>query len=1052
MLSHRKIKALLLLFMIMLVMPVYSQVITGKVIDANNKEPIIGASIQVKGTSIGTMSDLNGQFKITVKDKNASLQVSYVGYKTVVQPLNGKTSITITLQESTQELDQVVVIGYGVQKKSDLTGAIASVDADEIAKLPATNVMHAIQGKAAGVEIVQNSGAPGASSTVRIRGMGTINNSDPLYVVDGIPMDNIDYLSPDDIESIEILKDASSAAIYGSRAANGVVLVVTKSGKNSQKILNVNFNAYLGWQESWKDPGLMDKQDFAYYSDFVNNLNIVTDYDAATGQMKVKPETQELIDKGVDWWDELSRSALMQKYNISLYGGNDKLNYYVSGNFQNTDGIIKESNYERKSFNGKMNAKLLKNLSLGTNLTYVREDRRVVGEGTWGVIKTAINYNPLTPIYDQNESYNWTTPIENLRRTTYDTYVNTFIGQITLDWDIVKGLKYSTRASYSNYASDQEQFNRYNVNPEIVGTIKYDVKRYPTTTDNISWDNILNYTAKWGDHDFSVMVGQTLETSTMKRTWAQGTGYGGYDDEFNALNFAQFSQSTSGYTTSWTALGLLGRISYDYKDRYLLQANFRADASSRFSKKNRWGYFPSVSAGWKINSESFMQNVDWISLLKLRAGWGQLGNNRIGNNAYATYVGQQSATYIYGVGMPTIQPGMSISSYGNSDILWERTQSTSVGLDFNVLDNRISTSVDYFIKDTHDMLVAVPIVYSSGYTSTPMQNAGSVRNKGWEVQLSYKDRIGDFNFELSGNFTKVKNEVTALGGNDDAIYGGNLGSPNNLGYVNKTVVGAPIACFYGWKTAGIMTEADFNEDGSPKVPVFSSGSTYTPGDMKFVDVNGDGVIDDNDRTFIGNPNPDFYYGFNINMEYKGFDLSMFFQGVAGNEIYDVTRYFRYSNVSYSGGWENLNYLSFSNVSEDYFDKVWRPVPDPANPSYRDHWGANLNGTVPLPSSDGTKNEMNFRNSDFYVQDGSYLRLKNIQLGYTFPKKWVNKLSVSNLRVYASATNLFTITSYDGLDPEVGKTSGQESNNLYLGIDQGVYPQARSYMFGVIIDF
>ena len=1052
MLSHRKIKALLLLFMIMLVMPVYSQVITGKVIDANNKEPIIGASIQVKGTSIGTMSDLDGQFKITVKDKNASLQVSYVGYKTVVQPLNGKTSITITLQESTQELDQVVVIGYGVQKKSDLTGAIASVDADEIAKLPATNVMHAIQGKAAGVEIVQNSGAPGASSTVRIRGMGTINNSDPLYVVDGIPMDNIDYLSADDIESIEILKDASSAAIYGSRAANGVVLVVTKSGKNSQKILNVNFNAYVGWQESWKDPGLMDKEDFAYYSDFVNNLNIVTDYDAATGQMKIKPETQELIDKGVDWWDELSRSALMQKYNISLYGGNDKLNYYVSGNFQNTDGIIKESNYERKSFNGKMNAKLLKNLSLGTNLTYAREDRRVVGVGTWGVIKTAINYNPLTPIYDQNESYNWTTPIENLRRTTYDTYVNTFIGQITLDWDIVKGLKYSTRASYSNYASDQEQFNRYNVNPEIVGTIKYDVKRYPTTTDNISWDNILNYTAKWGDHDFSVMVGQTLETSTMKRTWAQGTGYGGYDDEFNALNFAQFSQSTSGYTTSWTALGLLGRISYDYKDRYLLQANFRADASSRFSKKNRWGYFPSVSAGWKINSESFMQNVDWISLLKLRAGWGQLGNNRIGNNAYATYVGQQSATYIYGVGMPTIQPGMSISSYGNSDILWERTQSTSVGLDFNVLDNRISTSVDYFIKDTHDMLVAVPIVYSSGYTSTPMQNAGSVRNKGWEVQLSYKDRIGDFNFELSGNFTKVKNEVTALGGNDDAIYGGNLGSPNNLGYVNKTVVGAPIACFYGWKTAGIMTEADFNEDGSPKVPVFSSGSTYTPGDMKFVDVNGDGVIDDNDRTFIGNPNPDFYYGFNINMEYKGFDLSMFFQGVAGNEIYDVTRYFRYSNVSYSGGWENLNYLSFSNVSEDYFDKVWRPVPDPANPSYRDHWGANLNGTVPLPSSDGTKNEMNFRNSDFYIQDGSYLRLKNIQLGYTFPKKWVNKLSVSNLRVYASATNLFTITSYDGLDPEVGKTSGQESNNLYLGIDQGVYPQARSYMFGVIIDF
>ena len=1051
MLGHNKIKGLLLMLMLFLSVPAYSQVVKGKVLDKNSNEPIIGASVQVKGTNIGTMTDIEGEFELNVKNGNATLQVSYIGYTTAVQPLEGKKSITILLKESITELEDVVVIGYGVQKKSDLTGAIASVNAEDIASLPATNVMHAIQGKAAGVEIVQNSGAPGASSTVRIRGMGTINNSDPLYVVDGIPMDNIDYLSADDIESIEILKDASSAAIYGSRAANGVVLVVTKSGKNSEKNVNITFNTYLGWQESWKNPGVMNKEEFAYFSDFVNNLNIISNVDES-GKMHIKPETKDLISNGVDWWDELSRSALMQKYNLSLYGGSDKLNYYVSANLQNTDGLIKESNYERKSFNGKLNAKLAKNVTFGTNLTYAREDRRVVSEGTWGVIKTAINYNPLVPIYDQNESYNWTTPVENLRRTTYDTFNNTFIGQVTLDWEIIKGLKFSTRASYSNYSSDAEQFNRYNTNPEIVGSIRYDVKRQPTTTDNVSWDNILTYTNSWNDHNLSVMVGHTMETCTMKRTYASGTGYGGYDDEYNALNFAQFAQSTSGYSSAWTALGFLGRVNYDFKNRYLLQVNFRADGSSRFAKKNRWGYFPSVSVGWKINSESFMKDVDWISLLKLRAGWGQLGNNRIGNNAYCTYVGQQNATYIYGLGMPSLQPGMSVSSYGNPDILWERTQSTSVGLDFNVLSNRISTSIDYFVKDTHDMLVAVPIVYSAGYTSTPMQNAGSVRNRGWEFQVSYKDHFGDFSFELSGNLTKVKNEVTALGGNNDAIYGGNLGSPNSLGYVNKTIVGAPIACFYGWKTDGIMSEADFDANGKPIVPVFATGSTYAPGDMKFVDVNRDGKIDDNDRTFIGDQNPDFYYGFNVNMAYKGFDLSMFFQGVAGNEIYDVTRYFRYSQVSYSGGWDNLNYLGYSNVSKDYFDKVWRPTPDPSNPQYRDNWGANPGGTVPMPSSDGTKSQQNFRNSDFYVQDGSYLRLKNLQLGYTFPKKWVNKLSLINVKIYASVSNVFTITDYDGLDPEVGKTTGQESNNLYLGIDQGVYPQARTYMYGLIIDF
>ncbi|MDR0543328.1 MAG: TonB-dependent receptor, partial [Dysgonamonadaceae bacterium] len=440
-----------------------------------------------------------------------------------------------------------------------------------------------------------------------------------------------------------------------------------------------------------------------------------------------------------------------------------------------------------------------------------------------------------------------------------------------------------------------------------------------------------------------------------------------------------------------------------------------------------------------------------VSLLKLRFGWGQLGNNRIGNFAYKDFV-SGSDLYVYGSGLPAIKPGMNISQFGNKDIRWERTESIGPGLDFNMFNNRFTSSFDLFVKDTHDMLINVPIVYSAGIATAPMQNAGSVRNAGYEVQISYRDRIGKFGYEIGGNITQVKNEVTSLGAVGEPVYGGNLGSPNELGYINKTVVGAPIAGYYGWKTAGIMTESDFNENGSPIAPVFASGSTYSPGDMKFVDVNNDGVIDDNDRTFIGTPHPDFFYGFNIRLAYGNFELSGFFQGVYGNQLYDVTGYFRYSTVRYDGVWDINEATSFSNVASDYFDKVWRPAPNPDVPEYRDYWGANLDGKVPIPSSDGTKNKMNFRNSDFYIKDGSYLRLKNVQLTYTVPQKITNRLQLRNAKIYVSGTNLLTFTSYDGLDPEIGKTIGQEGNNLYIGIDQGIYPQARSYMFGLIVDF
>lgn len=1040
---------ILLLIGFMNLSALVAQNISGTVTEESTKFPIVGATVKVDGSTIGTVTDLDGNFSLTLPPKASQLQISYIGYKSITVKIGNQTNFSVSLSEDVTVLEQVVVIGYGTQKKSDLTGAVSSIKSDELTKMPTSNVVQALQGKASGVEVVSNSGAPGSSSSIRIRGMGTINNSDPLYVVDGISMENIDFLSSEDIASMEILKDATSAAIYGSRAANGVVLITTKSGKDSKSKINVSLNASLGTQEVWKRPNIMDKSEYIYFSDYALNQYVKTQKDA-NGNLSVKNEFQGLLDNGNNWWDLTTREAILQKYNVAISGGDSKLNYYLSGNFQKTDGIVKQSGYDKKTFNAKINTNLTSKLKLGTNISYAQENKSIVSEGRWGIIKTAINYNPLTPLYDINGSYTWTTPIENLRRTSYDAATNSLIGQITLDWEITKDLRFSNRISYTNFNSDDFGFSVYNINPEIVGEIKYDVSRKPTSTENFAVDNILTYSKTFNDHSFSIMGGQTMETSNYNQTLAKGVGNGGYAEYFNSLTMATISQDVSGYSSGWTALSFLGRINYTYKNKYLLQSNFRADGSSRFSKANRWGFFPSASLGWKINAEPFFEDIRTITLLKLRAGWGQLGNNRIGNNAYQTNV-NSSGQYIYGTGIPTIEPSMAITQYGNENIKWERTESTSLGLDLNLFNNRFTSSIDLFKKNTYDMLIAVPIVYSAGYASTPLQNAGSVQNLGYEIQAAYRDQIGDFKYEVSGNLTQIKNKVTSLGVANEPILGGNLIAPNDLGYVNRTLVGVPIGCFYGYKTAGILTPNDFASDGSALVPVFSSSTPFQPGDMKFVDINKDNKIDENDQTFLGSPHPSFFYGFNTNFSYKGFELQLFFQGVAGNKIYNVMKYYQYSTVQYNGVWNSAN-ANYSNVATDFFDKVYRPEPNPNLPTYRDNWGANTKGLVPAPNSDASRNALNFKNSDFYIEDGSYLRLKNIQLGYTFSADFCKKLKIKGLRAFASATNLLTFTKYTGLDPEVGKKIGEENNNLFIGIDEGSYPQARTYLAGLSFEF
>lgn len=1061
----KKIILFIVSFLLIGFSPLMAQ-IGGKVVDSQTKEPVIGATVQIVGSTNGTITDVEGNFALSSSEKSLEVEVIYIGYITQKLTLTAGANPVIELKENAKVLDEVVVIGYGVQKKSDLTGAVASVKAADIQKIPTSTLAQALQGQAAGVEVVRSSGSPGSGTAIRIRGLGTINNSEPLYIVDGIPMDGIDFLSPDDISSIEVLKDAASAAIYGSRAANGVVLITTKKGQESSHPI-INFNVYYGSQSVAKGPSVLSKDQYAYFEDYVQNLPAATDptgttpFPASSVQptWALRQSTIDQVNKSVNYWDYIIRpKSPMYKANLSVSGGTKDFDYYMSGGIYNDNGIINRSGYQRKNINVKVNAKIIKNLSLGANVSYTREDKTNIYEGNWGVVQTAINYNPLVPIYQPNGDYTWTTPIEVLRRTTYNSWQNTLLGQINLDWDIAKGLKFTSRAGESMLSADNDQFRIYNQNIDNITTSttqNYNVQRDPSTINHFNWDNILNYINSFGKHNINIMVGQSAEAATTNKYSITGSGWGGYDPSLNALNFAKYNLSANGTTEGWAVLSFLGRLSYDYANKYLLQVNFREDGSSRFAQAHRWGAFPSVSLGWKLSGEKFMESVKWISFMKLRAGWGLLGNNNIGNYNYLSLVGTSPdnqhtslGSYIYGTGFPSLQPSYSVWQFGNPNIVWEKTDSKGVGLDLNLFNNRFTSSYDFFIKNTNDMLNAIPIPFMTGIPNNPMQNTSSVRNTGAEIQANWQDKINNFHYSLGGNVTFVKNRVTSLGAQANPIWGGNLEAPTPLGYVTRTIVGAPIGAFYGWKTDGLMQPGDFDDQGNALIPTFASTKKFQPGDMKFVDVNKDGIIDSNDETFLGSPLPDLYYGFNVNLGYKDFDLSLFFQGVAGNKIYNVMNLFKYSSIQYNGDWTTSNY---SNVASDYFAKVYRPA-DPTG-TFRDFFGANPNGTVPIPNNDPTKDKLNFSNSDFYLEDGSYLRLKNIQLSYTLPKRICQRTKIiSNCKAFITISNLLTVTKYTGLDPEVGGLNAPGQGNLSNGIDLGVYPQSKTYMVGASIDF
>lgn len=1022
--------------------------VTGRVVDSKG-EALIGVNVVVKGTTNGAITDIDGKYILENVSDNAVLEFSYIGYHTQEEAIGTKSSANITLSEDTQKLEEVVVVGYGSFKKSDLTGAISQIKGDEIANLPLRSASDALQGKVAGVTITANSGSPGALGDVRIRGVGTLNGNDPLYVVDGMPQDGIGWLNPRDIENIEVLKDASAQAIYGARAANGVILVSTKRGATGDTYRSsIEFDMSVGFKSPSKKYEMLDAEGFMEYKNRA--------YAAAGKDLTedfATPEKREAIlsflDKnggrqGTDWWDEITRSAsesVNQNYNLALSGGTNKLRYRTSFGYMSDLGMVKGSDYKR--LNGRLNldSEVTKwlNLSASVNVSY--ESRRNVDENnsyTATVFSTA-SADPITPVYRDNLvdvpafmkdriyiGYEPTNPWSRYTGVLYSNKPNTVAqvdrmamnvwhgiatkSNIAGEFKLFPFLTFKSSMSidlsrgqsdgYSpKYYLDGDEYNSYST-----------ASRYVENVDYWVFDNYLTYNQKFNKHSVSVMAGTSAEKKRWEAIGASKQGMINNESSQQVINAGTMNPGASGNIVINTLNSYFGRAFYSFDNRYMLTANIRWDGSSRFANGNRWGFFPSVSGGWNFSEEKFLESTKgWLSQGKLRAGWGEIGNQTIGDGAYLNTFAN-GGYYLFG-NNNTVLSGFR-NQVGNSDLKWETTRQLDLGLDLAFFESSLRVSLDYYNRETQDMLVQVPIPAGLGFPNYPWVNAGSISNKGFEASVGYDGKAGkEFTYHINANISTYKNEVVDLG-SDANIPGKNI----HLGYYSYTMTepGMPIGYYYGYKTDGVFqTQAEIDNyvnDGK----VVMAGAK--PGDLKFQDLNKDGKLDDEDRTMIGNPHPDFTFGLTLSGEYKGFDLSAFFQGSVGNDLLNILKYDIYGGV----GWYN--------APKDILTTFWNG-PGSTNENFAIDADSRLNREM----------------SDWFVEKGSYVRLKNLQLGYTIPASLTKKITVSNLRVFVAAQNLFTITTYSGLDPEIGEFN---KNPIYRGVDMGYYPQARTFMFGI----
>ncbi len=958
--------------------------VTGQVKDPSN-EGVIGASVIEKGTTNGTMTDMDGKFSLTVSPK-ATLTITYIGYRSQEIVVKGTASLNIVLQENAELLEEVVVIGYGSVKRKDVTTSVASVSTKDLDERPIISAAAAIQGKAAGVNVIQPNGEPGAGMVVRIRGNSSINASnDPLYVVDGVPMTEINFLSPNDIESMQILKDASSAAIYGSRASNGVVLITTKAGVKGEA--KINFSAQAGVTEVAKQ---MKSLNVAQYKDLMDELGSINLPDG------LKDET--------NWFDETYRTGVTQNYQLSVSNANDKLKYFISGGYTKEDGIIKVAFYERYNLRANLENQIRPWLKIGTNLAYsdYSSNGIISGQGAnrAGVILSVINTPTYAKIWDENNpgqyynnfyGANVTHPVENMSRTEDNkTNNNRLLGSANAEITFSPKLKFKSSISIDRV---------YYHNTSFLDPIKteYGRSQYGSASDNRSlstimvYDNILTYDTSIKKHNFNVMAGASGTTSKWSQTYQTVSHF--LNGDIKTLNAGNKVEQGNGTTASdWAIMSYVGRFSYNFDSKYLLTANFRADGSSKLAPGNRWGYFPSVSAAWRISSEEFMKDIKWIDDLKIRGGWGQTGNQSgVGDYGYLQLRNITRQNW-WETGKANALPITSPANMSNSELTWETTTQTNIGVDFTVLNNRLTFTADAYYKHTTDLLMDVPLGPTASFSDI-YRNEGEMENKGIEFGINSKNLVGNFKWDTDFNISFNKNKVKKFDTRQSYFY-----AQSTTGeYITKLTTGKPLGMFWGYISDGVNPET---------------------GDIIYRDLDKSGSITPNDKTYIGDPNPDFTFGLTNNLSYKGFNLNVFFQGSVGNDIYNLSRM------------ETEGMYDAKNQSTAVLGR-WK-----------------IPGQITdMPRAVASKE--NLKTSSRFVEDGSFLRLKSLTLSYNVTGKLLKKLNIGRLQPYFTAQNLLTFTNYKGFDPEVNQWGGSA---LVQGLDWGTYPQTKSYVFGVNVEF
>ncbi len=1011
--------------------------ITGTVLSGEDQQPLIGVNVVVVGTQDGTITDFNGVYTVSAP-ADAVLQFSYTGFVTQDVNVGGRTTISLTLEPDNQLLEDVVVVGYKKEIKSNISSAISTVKAENINHLPLSGLDQALQGQAAGVQVTQTTGAPGDDIAVRIRGAGTLGNNNPLYIIDGVPTTgNINMFSISDIESIEILKDAASASIYGSRSANGVIVITTKKGKKGTPVFN--FDSYYGIQEANRLPDLLNTEEYLLIrNEAINNANSLRDpirqldtYDVA------------ILDTlgEVNWLDEVFNSAPTQRYSLSASGGGDNGSFYLLGEYSSQEGVFKRQRYDKYllRFNGDIGTKKFR---VGNNISFSYTDRDVINSSGDGGgpgnelsgIRYALIAAPVFPIYDQNGNYNNTSstlgdptlygdgnanPLAFIDATNWTVQRYRFFGNVFAEYKFLPNLTFRTNLGADILFQDENIFK------ERLSAAIYDptsLSRGNVTDRTMIWNNTLDYSTSIGaskSHNVSLLIGMEAIENRTDYLGASARNYFLSDPNFQFIDNSVTQElgdiDASGIATEWGLMSYFAQAGYNYKSRYILSGSVRRDGSSRFGKANRYAVFPAISAAWNVSGESFFDNIDVISHLKLRASWGQQGNQEIGIYPYSSLVETGIIEYPFG---GQISTGTEIVETGNENIKWETTTQTDFGMDMSLWDDRLSIIADYYIKRTDDILVRVPLPQSAGAFTPPYVNAGTVENKGLEFALSYRNSFSELHYNIGANIATIDNKVISIAGTEPLLGGFGLSD----GPITRTEPGYPLGSFYLYEMQGIFQNQEEVDSSA-----FQFNDTR-PGDVRFVDIDGNDTINDKDRAHLGNPFPDFTLGFTLGFQYKNFDFSVLVQGVFGNDVY-----FLYGNFAYETQLRGFN--SYAKILDR-----WTPT--------------NTDTDIPKVSVDDRNN--NRRISTRFLEDGSYVRVRNVTLGYTF-NNLLKTDKIKELRLYVSAQNLFTFTKYSGLDPEIqantNDTAGYNvSSDLAVGIDWGTVPAPRTILVGMNIKF